>query len=307
MKEQEKSRVTCFGLGTAAVDFRIRTADLGEGYTEKLVAQHVDMLPGGAVANCLAQITRFGGSACWLGKLGEDRIGKCIVDALESDGIDTSAIVFDSACCSPFNLAAYAGHNRRRVGGWLLPNSLNAVTEQDMDRWLDRISDGDWLIAEIGEVPLETVLYLCERVSSHGAMVAIDVDLDPVIQCGADRNLIDSVFACADLLIPNRQAVAGLYEGLSANDLAEKMFSDYQIPVVVTAGEDGAWVCDSNGAFHQDAEPVEVVDTVGAGDAFHGGLVWSLCQGKTLKDAVEKAVACGAAACCVKGARPANT
>jgi ribokinase len=295
---------TIFGLGTAALDFRIQTADMGDGYTEKLLARTVDALPGGAAANCLAQISRLGGKTCWLGKLGKDWIGLRITEQLANDGIDIAGIIVDETACSPFNVAVYAGSQRRRVGGWLLPNSLSDIHDEDVEAWTERVAEDDWLVVEIGEIPLDVVLNVCEAFSACGVRVAVDVDLDPMVQCSGARNTIEAIFKCADVLIPNRDAMASLYDRLTPKELVEHMYRDYGGTVVVTAGDQGAWACDGLETIHQSVFPVKVVDTVGAGDAFHGGLVWALSKNKPLPEALQLAAQCGADACGIKGARP---
>ncbi len=126
------------GFGTATLDYRIRTADLGIGYTEKLLAREVDVLGGGA-----------------------------IVGQLEAEGIDCSRVLYDPSTSSPFNLAVYAGEERRRVGGYLLANSLARLSEGEIAAQGSAVRQGDWVIVEIGEIPLESVLLFCRQAKSR--------------------------------------------------------------------------------------------------------------------------------------------
>ncbi len=292
-----------YGFGSAAIDFRITTADLGINYTEKLLARQVDMLPGGSVANCLAQINSLGGTASWLGKLGRDWIGDRIIEQLNASKIGTEQVVRDSTLCSPFNLAAYAGEKRRRVGGWLLPNSLSSVNDDDIAFWLQTLTDRDWLIIEIGEIPLDIILKLCQKGRERGIRIAIDVDLDPIVQCGSTHETIDAIFQTADLLIPNRNAVAHIFGTADPENLVKTICHDYRSVVVVTAGAQGVWACENNNILYQPAPDVEIVDTVGAGDAFHGGLIWALSVGQSLEQALTLATQCSGEACQKVGAR----
>jgi len=300
-----KPDVRFWGLGSASIDFRIRTSEMGVGYTEKQLAREIAICPGGSVANCLAQISALGGHAGWLGKLGQDWIGKKIVEQLTESGIHTEGIRTDPEACSPFNLAAYAGEARRRIGGWLLPNSLSLIRNEDITSWESLMQTGDWLIVEVGEIPIPSLLASVKRLSKKGTNLAIDVDLDPLKQCGSNLDDVRRLFRTANILIPNQSALASMYGNLSAQELTSTLFQEYQVPVVVTAGSEGAWGMEANGTLtHQPAIPIEVVDSVGAGDAFHGGLIWSLGMGYTLPRALKTAAECGAQACKVKEARP---
>ncbi|MBN2553692.1 MAG: carbohydrate kinase family protein [Spirochaetales bacterium] len=292
------------GFGTATVDYRIRTADLGIGYTEKLLAQHVEVLGGGAIANCLVQVARLGGAALWLGKLGGDRLAEKIVGRLQEEGVDCSRVIYDSSLSSPFNLAVYAGAQRRRVGGFLLPNSLAQLKESEITELSASVGEGDWVVVEIGEIPLESVLLFCRRVKARGARLAVDVDLDPIRQCGAGLPLVEEVFRLQELIVANRRALESAYGATTAQELAQELGSRFETRIAVTAGAEGCWFAEPAGAVeHLAAIPVEVVDPVGAGDAFHGGLLHGLSTGRDFEQALEMGRRCAALNCLAFGAR----
>ena len=292
------------GFGSAAVDFRVQTADLGPDYRDKLLGQTVTLLGGGAVANFLVQVCRLGGRARWLGKIGADWVGRTIVRELEAEGVDCGGVIVDPDACSPFNVAVYAGEKRRRVGGFLLPNSLAAIGGEDTAQLAGLVQAGDVLMVELGEIPLETCRSLAEVCAAKGARVVVDVDLDPVVQCRGSRADVEAILGVADVVMPNRAAMSTLYPGLSAAALTARLVADFGRPAVVTAGEEGAYFAEPGRAVsHQEATPIEAVDTVGAGDAFHGGAVFALAAGMTLADAVALGARCGAANCLSPGAR----
>ena len=293
-----------FGFGTAAIDFRLKTADLGIDYRDKLLAQSVEVFGGGATANCLTQVARLGGNAFWLGKLGKDWIGDTILDQLDKERIDCSLVSRDGSLCSPFNVAVYAGEERRRIGGFLLPNSLSEITQDDIERFTSNIASGDWVLCEIGEIPLKTALMFCRSVKDREATLMIDVDLDPVVQCGGKRDLIFAILSYADILVPNRSAILSLYPNSEPSRLAGRMASDFRAVTVVTAGEEGVYYCepDRTGS-HRNAMQADVVDTVGAGDAFHGGLLYGLSAGRSLEGAIDLGIRCATLNCMSFGAR----
>lgn len=292
-----------WGFGSAAVDIRIVTADFGENYRDKLLAREKMCLGGGACANCLTQIVRLGGKAGWLGKLGLDGFGRQIVAAMRSEGIDCSRITYCDDC-SPFNVAIYAGEQKRRIGGFLLPNTLAALTAEEIARLSSVPAEGDWLAMEIGEIPLESCIALARGVKARGVKLAIDVDLDPIRQCGGTEEQVKELFSMADLLIPNIVALSSVYAADGAQEMTQLLHSVYGVAVVTTAGADGAYFIDADGcAGRVEALPVEVIDTVGAGDAFHGGLLFGVASGMSLEAAVALGTVCGAHNCTAFGAR----
>jgi len=292
------------GFGTATLDYRIRTADLGIGYTEKLLAREVDVLGGGATANCLVQASRLGADTVWVGKLGRDKPAETIVGQLEAEGIDCSRVLYDPSTSSPFNLAVYAGQERRRVGGYLLANSLARLSEGEIAALGSAVRQGDWVIVEIGEIPLESVLLFCRQAKSRGARLAVDVDLDPIEQCGTDKTVVEEIFDLQDLIIANRQALGTLYAADTAQELVRILKRAFAAKTVVTAGADGCYFSASGKAVdHLPAIPLQVVDPVGAGDAFHGGLLYALATGQVFEQALEIGRRCAALNCLAFGAR----
>ena len=295
---------TVYGFGTAAVDFRIRTADFGDLYKDKLLAQTIAEMGGGAVANFLSQVSRLGGKTAFLGKLGRDVPGKKIVSLLEAEGIDCSHILYSDTLCSPFNVAAYSGEGMRRRCGFLLPNSLASLDGEDISALTEAIRPEDLVMVEIGEIPPAAVLSFMRKVRAKGAKLFIDVDLDPIRQCGFTPKEYDEVCRLSDVLIPNVVSLGALYPDMTAPALAETLFKIYEKPCVVSAGRDGAFFADRPGpAQNVPVYEVEVVDTVGAGDAFHGGFVYGMLSGLPIGEAVRCGCVCGALNCRTFGAR----
>ena len=292
------------GLGTATLDFRIKTADFGPEYREKLLALETRAYGGGAMGNCLVQIARLGGKAQWLGKLGRDWIAERILEQLEGEGVDCSSVLRDQHLCSPFNLAAYAGDHLRRIGGFLIPNSLAVLSPEDIDSFTVKIRKGDWVIVEIGEIPLERVLSFCRKAKFRGASLAADVDLDPIRQCGGEPKIIGQIFQSLDILMPSHSAMMSLHGPISEEELALRMSREYEATVVVTAGERGSFYCEfGQEVRHQEALETEVVDTVGAGDAFRGGFIHGLSHNLSMAEAAEMGSRCAAINCRSFGAR----
>lgn len=295
-----------FGFGSVALDFRVITAELGKEYTSKLLAKETLISSGGAVSNSLIQAARLGAETMYLGKLGEDRIGREIVANLEKEGVSTEAVIFDPDAFSPFNVAVYAGEKRRRVGGYLLPNSLASVTEEEILNLSEQMKRGDVLLLEIGEIPFQKSLFMCESAKARGVTVLVDIDLDPILQCGAEIREVEKLFSLADILIPNVECLNPILGENSAEKYAELLSEKYDVTTVITDGERGSISCRPQEKAKRHAPyKVEAVDTVGAGDSFHGSFAFALSIGYSLEEAVAFASVAAAMNCLAFGATTA--
>jgi ribokinase len=119
---------------------------------------------------------------------------------------------------------------------------------------------------------------------------------------------VSDVLDLTDVLIVNRHEAAVIV-GMPVPDRTAAVAAARQLAarhaigaVVVTCGADGAVLVRDGTVVEQDAVPVAVVDTVGAGDAFLGALVASWMQGQDDQQALRRAAAAGAAAASGTGA-----
>jgi sugar/nucleoside kinase (ribokinase family) len=292
-----------FGFGSAAVDFRIQTAAFVAEYRDKRLAQKTELIGGGAVANALVQVARLGGKAHWLGKLGDDFIGGVILRSLDAEGVDCTGVLVDETVCSPFNLAVYTGDCKTRFGGFLLPNSLASLTDGELRRLASFIEAGDYVLVEIGEVPLDICMRFISLAKQRRAVVALDVDLDPVFQCQGSSSEVTSLFSMVDLLMPNCHSLNSIYPGRAPSELVINLWTDFGKTAIVSAAEFGVFYNIGSEVYHQSSFDTQVVDTVGAGDALHGGVTFALSAGFSLPEAVRLGARCGAMACSAAGAR----
>jgi sugar/nucleoside kinase (ribokinase family) len=295
-----------WGFGSATLDFRIQTADYGDNYKEKLLAQQSTILGGGATANCLVQVARLGGQAFYIGKMGADWIAKQIMTQLQKERICCTYVLQDSQLLSPFNMAIYAGTNWHRRGGYLLPNSLSALTVQDIKFFVRDFQKDDWCLVEIGEIPLLMVHNFCQKAREKGVHLVLDVDLDPIRQCGGDVALVHEIFHAVEYIIPNVAAMRSLYPEQSEKDLAACLAQEFHSTAIVTAGKEGCYFTrPGEDVQHQPSliQPEQIVDPVGAGDAFHGGVVFALAAKIGLPQSVRLGSNCAAMNCASFGAR----
>ena len=293
-----------WGFGTSAIDIRITTADYGEAYKAKLLAQEARWMGGGSTSNFLVQVKRLEARAGWLGKLGKDQFGAAILDMLNEEKVDCSAVIQDDKAVSPFNLAVYAGEGKRRIGGFLLPNCMKDFSKSDLNHLISSIEKDDWVLIEVGEMPIDNCIEFAKGLKKVGAHIVIDVDLDPVKQCRATQPQMDSLFSLCDILMPNVDSMASLYPGFSAEQVCMAIKDQYDCRVVITMGSKGAGYIDDQHQFRiVETIDINVVDTVGAGDAFHGGVVVGLSVGLDIEKSMMLGNICGAHNCKTFGAR----
>jgi len=134
-----------------------------------------------------------------------------------------------------------------------------------------------------------------------------DVNLRPP---HTSREIVEGALAVAELVKMNGSELLeiGSWQNLSADDrkiIARELMGRYNITVlVVTEGGDGAWLLSGEDYYRTPGRPVEVADTVGAGDAFFAALLAGREQGLGWQECLDKAAELGAYVASQNGATP---
>jgi ribokinase len=152
------------------------------------------------------------------------------------------------------------------------------------------------------EIPMEVVVEAARLGRAHG----LTVILDPA----PGQPLPDELYGLVDILTPNTSEAASLVgfgvESVEDARRAAEVLHQRGVPVVVIKmGGLGVLLLTSEGNHYWKAFPVNVVDTVAAGDAFNGALAVALSEGGSLSEAVRWGLAAGALAVTKKGAQEA--
>jgi sulfofructose kinase len=248
---------------------------------------------GGSAANAAAAIARLGGNAELWSRIGDDEAGAKVRAFLEADGVDTRHVrTLNSGRTSTSAVIVDAKGERLIVGERDHAMSLDPS-------WLpfDGIAGAGGVLSDLKWV--EATLAAFERARGEGVPTVGDVDI-------AGHDLLFALLALTDYAIfPAPALEAAFPEG----DLEEKLKSVLKAGprhAGVTQGPKGYLWRNSAGQWgHQPAFASEVVDTTGAGDAFHGGFAWALVQGHDDAACSRIASAVAALSCRKLGARGA--
>jgi ribokinase len=261
-------------VGSLNVDLVCRVAHHPSA-GETVLGRDLARLPGGKGANQALAAARAGSPVTMVGAVGDDHAGRTYVGALRSRGIETAVrIVPGSATGHALIVVDEHGENTIVVA----PGANADVLTDDVLQALSAISAGDVLLVQL-EVPMATVASACRIARDAGATVV----LNPSPYQPLPKNLTE----CIDVLIVNEGEAQAIGELPSS------------ISVCRTLGAQGAIWDD----IHVPADPVDVVDSTGAGDAFAGALAAGLARGDEKRQALAEAVAVGGRTCTYRGAQ----
>ena len=292
-------------IGTLAVDYFGILEKIPE-LDQKTMALSYEVHPGGVAGNVITQIARLGVRTGWIGKIGNDETGDILLNEFRKDGIDASHVETVAGKNSMFTWILIDKQGNRTIT--MFPNVLNEFTGDDVrSKHRDYIAYSKILMAEACVLPLEPVIAAMEIAREEGVTVVFDLDVTPsdveLTNMGTRADL-ERVLSLTDVFIPCKAAATELLGTDRIEENVEQLLRYNIQTVAVTLGERGCVITEHDGpTTHIPGFSVEVVDSTGAGDAFHGGFVYGLLQKWDVNHIAQFANACGALCCRNVGAR----
>lgn len=297
-------RTNVVGIGSCAVDYFAVVPRLLEP-EEKINATRLQVLAGGVTANNLTQVARLGASAGWLGLIGDDENGRMIQQAFIDDrmdlaGIETVKGARSSATWIPVDIAG-----QRCI--YMFPNVNGKLSIfQVRNRFAPHIRAAKHFHTEASQLPLAPVKEAMRIAREAGVRVFFDLDVEPSffaqMSLGTQDELCEAL-KLVDVLKPCKMAARELTGESDFEKIAKRLLDLGPKLVAVTMGPGGSIIATRDKMTRVPAFKVDVVDTTGAGDAFMGGLSYSLLQGWDFDRAGQMANACAALCCTRLGAR----
>ena len=268
-------------LGSFVVDLMARSPHFPEkGETVK--SSFFTMGPGGKGFNQAVAAGRAGADLRAAIKLGRDEFAQVALNWMERDGMDQSNVCFSETVPTGAALIMVDDSTGQNMISVFLGAS-DDFNQADLERLYPEIEACDYLLLQ-----LEINQWALERVIAFAREKGVKVILNPAPAARLPEELFNGLFA----VIPN-EVEAKLITGIPVKEAgceeAARWFFDRGVQnVVITLGGDGVYV---NDGVKSRRVPVyastKAVDTTGAGDAFCGGFLAAVGEGRDVFEAVE--------------------
>lgn len=264
------SPIRLVGLGMACLDVLIRTEELPT-WEQGALLETLAVDGGGPAATGVVAAQKLGVQAGFIGTYGSDRLGQIKLQTLVDQGVDVSRAVRMDGPENQTVLVCVNSRTGERVfsgtAGW-------------HDRPLE-VAELDWGYITAAEVLLldgyhcEAALTAARWMKAAGRLVMLDgaATSDPIPEDMCALVAETDILICGSGFGP---ALAGRRDVREAGARILKMGPGL---VVQTEGKDGSFTTTRSECFHTPAFEVDVVDTTGAGDVFHGAYIAGLLRG----------------------------
>ena len=273
------SEITVLGIFVADISFSgPKIPSIGE----TILGKKYNVGPGGKGCNQAIAIARLGGNTNFISKIGKDAYGELALKTLEKNKISTENIIQD-------------GNQQTGVAGILVDqntgkNAINVIVGapsslriSEIEKQINLIKRSKIFLTQL-EVPKDVTLHCLKTAKENGCITI----LNPAPASEISKEFFNNI----DFFTPN-ETEAEFYTGIKitsekeAKQAADKLLNLGIKKVIITLGEKGLFYSDGKEEIYLKASAVKAIDTTGAGDAFNGGLAFSLLKEKPIKDCLE--------------------
>jgi fructokinase len=245
----------------------------GEALVDVLDGDEARAVPGGGPMNAAIAAARLGAPSAFVGRVSTDSPGQRIWRHLQRSGVDLRAGERGTEPTAKAIISLTPQPSFRFEGDGTADTALDAAD-------LTVLGNGPHILhgGTLGMFRGRTAGVLASLAERHDGLVSLDPNVRPAIiedRAQWDRFHGRWVDVC-DLYRASDEDLAWIWPGRPVENCAEEVLGGRAAAVIVTRGASGATVYTRNGQTHATALPVNVVDSVGAGDAFVGAVLASL-------------------------------
>ncbi len=256
--------ILCAGIAVLDEVFRVSAFPLPD---TKVQASEFITIGGGNAANAAVAIARLGGKAYFAAPIGVDAIADRLIESLQREGVECVGCVRVPGARTPVSAIFVDARGDRTIANYR-DHRLNDATADDPDLLVTAI---DAVVAD-NRFP-DFVLPICRAAMARRIPVVIDADK------AEDHR--QPLFNAATHVIFSAQCLR-----------AAARTDDLPLGLTHMAKLTDAFLAVTNGPF-----AVKAVDTLGAGDVFHGAFALALVEGRGVEDALRFAAAAAGLKC----------
>lgn len=269
MKDNCRFDVTA--LGEVLVDF----ADVGrtdENYP--VMAANA----GGAPANFLSALAKYGKKTAFIGKVGDDAFGNLLIGTLKASDIDVSGVIVDPDHFTTLAFVTLDENGDRSFSFARKPGADTCLTVDEVPTdMIDSSRVFHFGTLSLTDEPSKSALeFAVDYAKKADCLITFDPNLRRPLWRSPDdaKNAIEWGLGKADVVKISDEETEFMWGNISYTDAADKLIREYGVSLaMVTLGKNGAYLANKNGGVYVPTPNAKTVDTTGAGDIFGGSAV----------------------------------
>lgn len=305
------SRVVCFG------EIMLRLAP--PGYLRFNQATSFEVIYGGGEANVSVSLANYGIDTSFVTKLPDNPIGQAAINELRKYGVDTSKIVRGGERVGIYFIEKGASQRPSKVVYDRKYSSVSEASAKDFN-WDEIFKGAEFfhftgITPALGQNVVDITLEACKAAKKAGLKISCDLNFRKNLWTTEEAGkAMGQLMEYVDVCIANEEDAEKVFgiksSGTDVNtgklnkegykEVAKKLKEKFNFEkVAITLRESisasdnnwGAMLMDGDEFFFSKTYPVRIVDRVGGGDSFGGGLIYAILENYSSQDIIEYAVA----------------
>ncbi|WP_026702550.1 sugar kinase [Salibacterium aidingense] len=261
---------------------------------------------GGAELNLAIGCARLGLRSGWISRLGNDGFGQYVLNYMRGEGVDLSHTKLLENYRTPLNVKEIMEDGSGSTFYYRFPSPTEAITADDMQESYikqARVLYISGVFLSLAPKNPSIIRRAIELAKKHNVLIALDPNIRLKLWREEEgRDTLLSILPEVDIIMSGKEE-ADLLFGEQSDEEHLQTFQQYGISyIALKKGGNGATgLFPAEPVTHVEAESVKVVDTVGAGDGFDAGLLYSLLKGFDVEHSLRFANTVGALVVGVSG------
>lgn len=247
---------------------------------ETVLGRNYHTTHGGKGSNMACGAARLRADATFMGKIGKDPFGEGFVALLQQENVRNRGVLYSETLPTAVGFIIFSSKGTNSI---VIDIAANGdFTPKDIEENATLIASSDVILSPL-EIPLETALAAAKVAKASG----IKSILNPAPAQDLRKANLSDVFVITPNETEGRVCLGKQPDDpISDEDLAKALLGLGAENVMLTLGPKGVLWASHESIVTVPALPVEVIDSVGAGDAFNAGLAVGLSENMPVADAI---------------------
>jgi len=288
LKDSDNFDVVGFGITTLDYIFIV---DRLANYLKISIIKDVKLFGGGCVSTALVTLNRLGGRSSLITLLGDDWVGKKVLEELKKEKVDCSGVDFEKGQLTSFSFIQVSSKNGKRAISHYPGSGGNLIFNEKAKKIIEKSK-----ILHIDGLIPQADLEAAKFARKNG----VKVMLDGIVLNNDTEQLLPYV----DYLVASESFLYDYAKNRNTKNALKKLNEDYKPEaLVVTLGSNGSMTLVNDEIKHVKIFDVNVKDTTGCGDVYHGAFLFGLIRRWPLVDIMTFATAVSSIKCMYYGGR----
>jgi 2-dehydro-3-deoxygluconokinase/2-dehydro-3-deoxygalactonokinase len=262
----------------------------------------------GAETTVAVCVRRQGLSSGLITRVGDDEFGKCILNWVRGEGVDTSQIRVDTKAPTGiyFVQRGFPIPSESKMFYYRKGSAGSRISPSDVDPdylGAAKLFHTTGITPALSETALEATRKALEISISNNLIVSFDTNIRPVLWGSIDNavRVLTPIIEKVDILFTDPRDASILLNVQDVDQMIDGFLKFGVETVVLKMGRKGAIAANRREKVSVQALEVYVEDPIGAGDAFAGTFITSRLKGRSLEESLKRAVIAGSLVVTVRG------